>query len=58
MKRNLRKELITEDELHARLRSYGMESLAEVKRVYLESDGDITVISRHPHTPASAPGKR
>lgn len=45
--RNLRKQLITEDELQAKLRGYGIESLSEVKKVYLESDGDFTVISRH-----------
>lgn len=46
--RNLRKQLITEDELHAKLRGYGIEDLSEVKKVYLENDGDFTVISRHP----------
>jgi len=50
LERNLRKELLTEEELYAKLRSYGLEDLTEVKKVYLESDGDITVISRHPQT--------
>jgi uncharacterized membrane protein YcaP (DUF421 family) len=52
--RNLRKQLITEDELQAKLRGYGIENLSEVKKVYLENDGDFTVISRHPQ-PQQAP---
>jgi len=45
---NMRKQFITEEELQAKLRGYGIEDMAEVKKVYLESDGDFTVISRHP----------
>ena len=52
--RNLRKQLITEEELQAKLRGYGIEDLSEVKKVYLESDGDFTVISRHPQPQQSA----
>ena len=45
MWRNLRKELITEEELTAKLRGHGLESAAEVRLAYLESDGEITVIA-------------
>lgn len=44
MVRNMRRELITEDELWAKLRQSGVESLTEVKKVYIESDGQISVI--------------
>lgn len=45
MKRNLRKELITEEDLLAKLRSYGIDDIRDVKTAYLESDGNITVVS-------------
>lgn len=44
--RNMRKELITEDELWSKLRQAGVESLDEVKEVYIEGDGQISVIKR------------
>lgn len=57
--RNLRREFITEEELHAKLRSYGIEDISTVKRAYLESDGDITVVSRGPHArPGAASSAR
>lgn len=42
--RNMRKQLITEDELWGKLRQAGVEKLEEVKEVYIESDGEISVI--------------
>jgi uncharacterized membrane protein YcaP (DUF421 family) len=41
---NLRRELITNEELLARLRANGAATLAEVRHAYLESDGNISVI--------------
>jgi uncharacterized membrane protein YcaP (DUF421 family) len=46
LKRNLRKEFITVEELYAKLRSYGVEDAMEVKKAYLESDGEITVLTK------------
>jgi uncharacterized membrane protein YcaP (DUF421 family) len=43
--RNMRRELITEDELMSQLRQQGVESLADVKAAYMESDGSISVIT-------------
>jgi uncharacterized membrane protein YcaP (DUF421 family) len=43
-RRNLRREYITLDELHEKLREQGIEKLAEVKAAYLEGDGQISVI--------------
>lgn len=42
--RNMRLELITEDELMAQLRRAGFDDLAEVMEVYMEGDGSITVV--------------
>lgn len=44
--RNLRRELITEDELWSKLRESGVESLDQVKKAYIEADGQISVIKR------------
>lgn len=44
--RNMRRELITEDELTSQLRKQGVEKLEEVKKAYMEADGSISVITR------------
>jgi uncharacterized membrane protein YcaP (DUF421 family) len=41
---NLRRELITDEELHQMLRQHEIEDLAQVRRAYLEPDGEITVL--------------
>ena len=43
-RRNMRRELITEDELMSMLRQQGLEDLAEVKKAFMEGDGRISVI--------------
>ena len=42
--RNIRKELITQDELMARLHENGIEDLKEVKDAWVESEGNISMI--------------
>lgn len=42
--RNLRRELITEEELMSKLREQGLDDLAEVKQAQMESDGQISII--------------
>ena len=42
--RNLRRELLTEDEVLAKLREKGVNNVAEVKQAYMEGDGSISVI--------------
>jgi uncharacterized membrane protein YcaP (DUF421 family) len=44
LRRNLRQNLITMDELEAQLRASGVASVDGVKRATLESDGEISVI--------------
>jgi uncharacterized membrane protein YcaP (DUF421 family) len=45
-RRNMRQEMITEDELIGQLREQGVESVEGVKKCYLEGDGHISVITR------------
>jgi uncharacterized membrane protein YcaP (DUF421 family) len=59
MRRNLRKEYITPDELMAKLREHGIGKLEEVKACTMESDGEISVIkyeSEARDRPAGAKG--
>ncbi len=44
LRRNMRRELITEAELKAKIRQEGIEDLAKVKRMYLEADGEMSLI--------------
>src|SRR5262249_44004374 len=43
-RRNLRREFITTDELEEKLREQGLDGPEKVRRAYLESDGQISVI--------------
>jgi uncharacterized membrane protein YcaP (DUF421 family) len=45
-RRNLRLEMITEEELMAKLREQGIEQVEEVKQSYIEGDGTISVIKK------------
>jgi uncharacterized membrane protein YcaP (DUF421 family) len=44
--RNMRRHYITLDDLRAKLRQQGVERLDEVRRAYLEGDGEVSVIKR------------
>jgi len=44
MKKHLRQELITEEELLSQLRQQGVQNPAELKRCYLEGNGHFSVI--------------
>ncbi len=48
--RNMRRELITKDELMSHLREQGTDNLADVKEAYMEGDGRISVICREVQT--------
>ena len=45
-KQNMRKELITKEELIAELRENGVEDLSEVKEARIEEDGHVSVIKK------------
>lgn len=44
LRRNLRKEWITVDELQAKLREHGVDDLRAVRRATLEPDGELSVL--------------
>lgn len=46
LRRNMRREFITEDELYEQFRKAGVEQLSQVKHAYVESDGTISVIRK------------
>jgi uncharacterized membrane protein YcaP (DUF421 family) len=46
MHRNLRREFITMEELMSALRAKGLKELSEAEEVYMESDGNFSVIKR------------
>lgn len=45
LRRNMRREFLTEEELMDHLRQQGMEEIKDVKAAYIEGEGKITVIS-------------
>ena len=47
-RRNLRKEMVTMEELMAELHQNGIENAEEVEKSYLEGDGHISVIKKKP----------
>lgn len=44
-RRNLKEEMITQEELLGQLREQGVESMKEVRKCYLEADGHVSVIT-------------
>ena len=42
--RNMRRELITEEELMGNLREQGIDDVTKVKKAFMESDGHISVV--------------
>lgn len=57
LRQNLKRELITQDELMNQLRQQGIENLDEVKAAYMEGDGRISVISSNSNQ-KKAPSRR
>lgn len=47
LRRNMRKEFITMDELMSSLREQGVNDIALVKRAYIEGDGKISVVTHN-----------
>ena len=46
MRRNLRHEMVTIDELMSQARGQGIKDLADIDEAYMEGDGRISVIAR------------
>lgn len=51
LRRNMRQEMVTPDELMAQLRQQGVEKVEEVKKCYLEGDGQVSVITNDSDKP-------
>lgn len=56
LRRNMRREMVTVDELEAKLRGEGVDDVRDVAKATLESDGKITVVPRKRQR--SAAGKK
>ena len=57
LRRNLRHEFVTLDELRSKLREHGISEPAEVEKACMEPDGEISVIKKagfRPTTPATS----
>lgn len=46
LRRNMRREMVTEDELMSFLREHGIDDPAQVQSACLEADGEISLIKR------------
>jgi uncharacterized membrane protein YcaP (DUF421 family) len=46
LRKNMRRELITEDELMSQLREQGLDDVGKVKKAFMESDGHISVVQQ------------
>jgi uncharacterized membrane protein YcaP (DUF421 family) len=46
LRRNMRQELVSEDELMSQLRLQGVDDLAEVKEACMEGNGEISVVKK------------
>lgn len=46
IRRNMRREYLTEEELMSQLRRQGIERVEEVKAAFIEGEGQLTVIPR------------
>ena len=55
LRQNLRRELVTEDELWAHLRRQGVDRIEDVKLAMVESDGTISVVRRSDEPDAPPP---
>lgn len=46
LRQNMRRELMTEDELMSQLREQGVDDISKVKEARMEGDGRVSVIER------------
>ncbi len=46
LRRNMRKEMITTEELESQMRQNGIEDISDIKTAYLESDGHFSFIKK------------
>jgi uncharacterized membrane protein YcaP (DUF421 family) len=58
LRRNMRRELITEEEMLGYLRLHGVADVGDVEEARLESDGRISVVKRGPGSQDDAEARR
>jgi uncharacterized membrane protein YcaP (DUF421 family) len=61
LRANLKRELVSEEELWSGLRQHGVEVVSDVKAAYLEGDGQLSVLRRGQkggHDDNSPPARR
>jgi uncharacterized membrane protein YcaP (DUF421 family) len=58
MKREMRREYVTEEELEAKLREAGIDDLKKVRAMYLEGDGQISLLKFETGQERDTPGKK
>jgi uncharacterized membrane protein YcaP (DUF421 family) len=46
LRQNMRRELVTEDELFSQLREQGLENLDQVKLAFMEGDGAMSIVPK------------
>lgn len=46
LRRNMREEFVTPDELYGHLRKQGIENVTDVKAAFMEGDGEISIIRK------------
>jgi uncharacterized membrane protein YcaP (DUF421 family) len=56
-RRNMRKEMITKEELMSQLRLQGIEDISEVKESFLEPGGNVSIIKKEPDDDIKKPEK-
>ncbi len=47
LRRNMRRELVTEDEILSQVRLQGINDLSQVEEAFMEGDGRISVVARN-----------
>jgi uncharacterized membrane protein YcaP (DUF421 family) len=57
LRRNMRRELVTEDELMSQVRLHGVERLEQVKLAQMEGDGRISIMRNDDGPPPQSPQK-
>jgi uncharacterized membrane protein YcaP (DUF421 family) len=57
-RQNMKRELVTREELEGLLREHGIEDPGKVRKAYLESDGEFSVIKYEEDESDAKPGKK
>ncbi|HLZ36588.1 MAG TPA: YetF domain-containing protein [Mycobacteriales bacterium] len=58
LRRNMRRELMTEEELLSELRQRGVADVSTVECAQMEPDGEVSIILKAGEPPVDAPGKK